>query len=241
MTIDETETLLLHLKLEGMAKALRGLMTSGSHIDMTASEIIGQMCISQKQENEARSLARLKRAAKFRHDAHPEDIIWNHERGLDKQKIRSLLVPEWSYNKENILLSGKTGTGKSWLACAIGLALIRQGLPVKYFRVNPLLDEMRLAHLDGTIARKKRMLARPHLVILDDFGISSISEAAKEDLFEILEARSDHGSTLIAGQLAPSEWHDYLSSKHLADAIMDRVVQRAHMIELKGDSLRPRL
>jgi len=241
MTIDEIEILLSSLKQDGMAMTLRELITSRAHIDMTAAEIIGQMCISQKQANEARSLARLKRAAKFRFDAHPEDIIWGSKRGLDKEKIRSLLLPGWSHNKENILLSGSTGTGKSWLACAIGLALVRQGLSVKYFRVTPLLDNMRLAHLDGTFSKMRRLLAKPHLLILDDFGIAPIEERSKEDLFELLEARTDLGSTLIAGQLSPTEWHNYLSSKHLADAIMDRVVQRAHMIELKGDSLRPRL
>lgn len=112
---------------------------------------------------------------------------------------------------------------------------------MKYFRVTPLLDAMRLAQLDGTIAKLRRSLTKPHLLILDDFGLAPIEERSKEDLFELLEARTDVGSTLIAGQLAPSEWHNYLSTKHLADAIMDRVVQRAHTIELKGDSLRPRL
>lgn len=241
MNIDEIETQLISLKLDGMANTLRELITSRSYIEMTAEEIIGQMVIAQRHENKAKLVGRLKRAAKFRFDAHPEDIKWNPDRGLDKPKIRSLFLPDWSFNKENILLSGSTGTGKSWLACAIGLALIRQGLSVKYYRVTPLLNEMRLARLDGTIAKRRRLLAKPHLLILDDFGIVPIEESAKEDLFEILEVRTDVGSTLIAGQLAPSEWHNYLESKHLADAIMDRVVQRAHVIELKGDTLRETL
>jgi len=241
MTFDEIEILLSGLKLDAMANTLRELIISRSHIDMTPAEIIAQMCISQKQDNEARSIARLKRAAKFRFDARPEDINWDIERKLDKPKIRSLFLANWSHNKENILLSGSTGTGKSWLACAIGLALVRQGLPVKYFRVKPLLEQMRLAHLDGTISRLRRLLTKPHLLILDDFGIAPIGEPSKEDLFELLEARTDVGSTLIAGQLSPAEWHNYLSTKHLADAIMGRVVQRAHVIELKGPSRRPTL
>lgn len=241
MTWDEIEILLLGLKQDGMATALGQLVSSRAHINMTTAEVFGQVCIAQKRTNETRSLERLRRAAKFRFDARPEDVIWDHSRGLDKQKIRSLFTSDWSHNQENVLLSGSTGTGKSWMACAIGLALVRQGLTVKYFRVPPLLDQMRLAHLDGTIAKLRRLLTRPHLLILDDFGIAPIEERSKEDIFELLEARTDVGSTLIAGQRAPSEWHDYLSSKHLADAIMDRVVQRAHTIELKGDSLRQRL
>lgn len=241
MTLDEIEISLLGLKQDGMAKTWRELITSGAYIDMTVTEIFGRLCISQKQENEARSITRLKRAAKFRFDAHPEDMNWDVERKLDKQKIRSLFLADWSYNKENILLSGSTGTGKTWIACAIGLALVRQGLSVKYFRLKPLYEQMRLAHLDGTISKLRRLLTKPHLLILDDFGIGTIDERSKEDLFELLEARTDVGSTLIAGQLSPTEWHNYISTKHLADAIMDRVVQRAHVIELHGPSRRPTL
>ena len=241
MTLDEIETHLILLKQAAMARTLREIIINKSHIDMTTTEIIGQMCISQKQDNEARSIERLRRAAKFRFKAHPEDISWDIERGLDKQKIRSLFLSDWSHNKENILLSGSTGTGKTWLACAIGLSQVRLGLSVKYFRVNPLFEQMRLAHLDGTISKLRRLLTKPHLLILDDFGIGRIDEQSKEDLFELLEARTDVGSTLIAGQRSPTEWHNYISSKHLADAIMDRVIQRSHRIELKGSSRRPQL
>jgi len=212
MTFDDIEILLSGLKLDAMANTLRELVISRSHIEMTPAEIIAQMCISQKQDNEARSIARLKRAAKFRFDAHPEDISWDIGRGLDKQKIRSLFLADWSHNKENVLLSGSTGTGKTWLACAIGLSLVRQGHPVKYFRVKPLFEQMRLAHLDGTISKLRRLLTKPHLLILDDFAIAPIDEQSKEDLFELLEARSDVGSTLIAGQRSHTEWHDYISN-----------------------------
>lgn len=241
MTSDEIEIMLTGLRLDGMADTLRELNSHRTYDDMTTIEVIGKMCIAQKHANEQRTLARLKRAAKFRLDAQPEDIIWDHKRGLDKQKLRSLLIPDWINRKENILLSGSTGTGKTWMACAIGHAMVRQGVTVKYLRTNPVLEQMRVAHLDGTISKLRRALTKPHLLILDDFGIAPIPEHSKEDLFELLEARTDLGSTLIAGQLSPSEWHDYLASGHLADAIMDRIVQRAHTIELKGDSLRARL
>lgn len=112
---------------------------------------------------------------------------------------------------------------------------------MRYVRTNLLLQEMRTGHLDGTVSRLRKNLAIPKLLILDDFGIAPIDEPSKEDLFELLEARTDVGSTLIAGQMAPSEWYDYLASNHLADAIMDRIVQRAHRVELKGNSLRQRL
>lgn len=113
--------------------------------------------------------------------------------------------------------------------------------PIQYMRTNPILEEMRTAHLDGTIAKLRRALTRPQVLILDDFGVAPITEPEKEDLFELLEARTDVGSTLITGQLSPSEWYTYLSAGHLADAIMDRIIQRSHSIELKGKSLRTRL
>ena len=241
MTSDEVEIMLTGLRLDGMADAFIEIIGNRSYDDMTTIEVIAKMCIAQKHAIEQRKLARLKRAAKFRYDAPPEDIIWGHKRGLDKQKIRPLFIPDWIKRTENILLSGSTGTGKSWMACAIGYAMVRQGISVKYERTNPVLEKMHIAHLDGTISKFRKTLIRPNLLILDDFGIAPITEQSKEDLFELLEARTDIGSTLIAGQRSPSEWYDYLASDHLADAIMDRIVQRAHIIALKGDSLRARL
>ena len=107
-------------------------------------------------------------------------------------------------------------------------------------RANLMLEQMRIAHLDGTIAKLRRALTRPQVLILDDFGLGTITEAEKEDLFELLEARTNVGSTLITGQLSPSEWYNYLSMGHLADAIMGRILQRSHSIELKGKCLRPK-
>jgi len=114
-----------------------------------------------------------------------------------------------------------------------------RGLDRQQFK--PLLEDMRFAHLDGSIGKLRRSFARPSLLIIDDFGISPIDERSKEDLFEVLEDRTDVSSTIVAGQLSPSEWHHFLDSQHLADAIMDRMVQRAHTIDLKGDSRRERI
>lgn len=241
MTNSEVEIMLLGLRQEGMANAFRELMSNSGLTNMTFTEKVAKMCLSQKDLNASKKLARLKRAAKFKFDAFPEDIIWGQKIGLDKERFRNLLFPDWVARMENVILTGSTGTGKTWLACAIGNALVRQDIPVRYIRVKPLLEAMRGAHLDGTTLKLRRSLAKPKLLILDDFGISSISESAKEDLFEIIEARTDAGSTLIAGQLSPQEWHDYLQADHLADAIMDRLIQRSHVFNLKGDSMRSRL
>ena len=120
------------------------------------------------------------------------------------------------------------------------MAAISLGLSVRYVRTNPTLEEMRLVHLDGSISKLRSALVKTDLLILDDFGIAPIAEQAKEDLLELLEGRIDMGATMVIGQLAPPEWHGYLDSPHLADAIMDRLVQRAHRIALKGGSMRQR-
>jgi len=241
MTNSEPEIMLEGMKLNAMAQSYREIMRSQASTDMTTEEVITHMCLAQKEANRHKAFMRLKRSAKFKHDAQPEDIIWGAARGIEKAKVRALLLPDWVNRKENIMITGASGTGKSWLACAIGQSLIRHDVTVKYMRTNPLLEEMRTAHLDGTIAKLRRALTRPQVLILDDFGVAPITEPEKEDLFELLEARTDVGSTLITGQLSPSEWYNYLSAGHLADAIMDSIIQRSHSIELKGKSLRTRL
>jgi DNA replication protein DnaC len=208
---------------------------------MNTSEVTSLLRLLRLDGMADRASLALKRRANFRHHAEPEDINWDAARGLDKPQIRSLLTGDWVRRGENVLLSGAAGTGKTWLGCGIGHGAIRTGLSVRYFRTNLLLEEIRRAHADGSIARMRKSLSVPQLVILDDFGIAPIPEASKEDLFELLESRCDNSSTMIIGQLAPIEWHSFLDTSHMADAMMDRIVQRSHSIALKGDSLRKRL
>lgn len=241
MTIDDVKQMLGTLRQSGMARSLEYQLANRDYAELAPLEIVGNMCTAQAQHNADRAQARMKNAAKLRYDAQSEDMIWDAARGLDKPVIRNLFTGDWVRRQENVLLSGSSGTGKTWVGCALGNAVVRSGQGVYYTRTNLLLEDMRRAHVDGSITKIRKSLLDPRLLILDDFGIVPISESSKEDLFEILEARSDTGSTMIVGQLAPSEYYAYLETKHLADAIMDRIVQRAHVIQLKGDSLRKRL
>jgi len=241
MTHSENELMLQDLRLHGMAKCYREHIEGPNHREMSFSDLIGNMCIAERASKKQKRVSNMLKRAKLRISAHPEDIIWERKRGLDKQKHSELLSPDWVRRKENLLLTGCSGTGKTWMACAIGHSLVRQTTSVLYRRIKLLLDEMRIARLDGSLSRLRRSLARPELLILDDFGIAPIDQAAKEDLFELIESRSGEGSILIAGQLSPKEWHSYLASDHLADAIMDRLIQNSHSIQLKGNSLRSRL
>lgn len=241
MIAADVVAMLKALRLDGMAASFELQIANRAFDELSREECIANMCQAQHQANADRSLSALTRKAQFRHRAQPEDILWEAARGLDKASVRTLLTADWVRRTENLLLSGAAGTGKSWLGCAIGQAAVRAGLSVRYFRTNLLLEEIRKAHADRSIAKMRKSLYAPRLLILDDFGIAPIGEPSKADLFELLEARCDAGSTMIIGQLAPTEWHAYLDTGHMADAMMERIVQRAHMIALKGDSLRKRL
>lgn len=241
MTNAEVEIMLKELKLAGMAQCFSELSKVQHKENISQTELVGKLCIAQREHNFDRRIQNLRRRAKFRFPAQPEDIVWSRERGLDRSKHIELLHPDWIKRKENLIINGCSGTGKTWLACAIGNALIRNNFSSLYFRTKNLLESINTARLDGTLGRVRKGLTRPELLILDDFGISPYSQQQTEDLFEIIESRTEEGSILIAGQLSTEEWHAYLCSGHLADAIMDRLIQNSHQILLKGDSRRKRI
>lgn len=240
MASNQTQALLTGLKLHGIAQAYEQQQISPAFTEMAFSDRLDHLLIAEKHYRDTRSRERLIKRAHFKHKADPQDIRFDEGRGLDKSYIAELLTCEWIRRADNVLVSGAAGTGKTWLGCALGMAAINMGLTVQYARTNPILEELHLAHLDGSVSKRRSPLVRADLLILDDFGIAPIAERAKEDLLEILEGRIDQGATLVVGQLDPTEWHDYLESPHLADAIMDRLVQRAHRIALKGGSMRQR-
>lgn len=230
------------LRLTGMRAAFDQQSRAPAFAEMAFVDRLDHLLTGERHERDNRLRERLFRTARFKHKgADPTHIRFDPQRGLDPARIAELLTCHWIRNRDNLLLSGATGTGKTWIGCAMGVAAIQNGMSVRYVRTNPMLEEMRLAHLDGSISKTRGSLVKVDLLILDDFGIAPITEQAKEDLLELLEGRIDAGSTMIIGQLDPQEWHEYLDSPHLADAIMDRVVQRAHRLAFKGRSLRERI
>jgi DNA replication protein DnaC len=179
--------------------------------------------------------ARLKVAA-----ASIEDIDYKAARGLDKRQIAQLATGEWIRRGQNLLITGATGSGKTWIGCALAQQACRQGSSVLYWRVPRLIEELRIAHGDGSFIKFLKTLSKAALIVLDDWGLTALSTQDRADLLEILDDRVNTGSTLIASQLPVDAWHAYLGEPTLADAILDRLVHHSHRIELKvpGESMR---
>ena len=178
--------------------------------------------------------------ARLRHKACVEEIDYQSKRGLNRSQVVSLINCEWIRMGQNLHITGPTGTGKSWLACAFGNAACRHGLTVRYERTSRLLEELRIARTDGSYKKAFRALARLDLLILDDFGLKPMSQTERHDLLELIEDRHELRSTLVTSQLKISLWHSFIGEPTVADAFLDRILSNAHRLELEliGGSLR---
>lgn len=184
-------------------------------------------------------LARNLREAKLRYtNACIEDIEASTARGLDKALIKKLATCQLIIDKLNLIISGQTGTGKSYVGCAVAMQACRKGFRVVYRRASRLYDDLALARAEGSYQRLLARLARVDLLVIDDFGLTETKEADAEGLLEVLEDRYNNRSTIITSQLAIKDWHEYLPEPTIADAICDRVVHNAYRIDLKGPSRR---
>jgi len=167
-----------------------------------------------------------------------EDINWRASRALDQPLVATLAGGDWIRNAQNLLITGATGCGKTWLACALAHQAARSGFSVLYVRAGRLFDELHVAHGDGSFARRLVQLAKLDLLVIDDFAISPMGAPERNDLLEVLDDRVGTRATLITSQLPVKAWHTYLDDPTLADAILDRVVHSGHRIDLKGATLR---
>jgi len=238
MLINQTLEALRGLKLVAMAQALEEQLQNAATFDLSFEERIGLLVMKEITDRENRRLQRLLKAARLKQAACLEDIDYRHPRGLDKSLMATLGAGDWVRRGANLHLVGPTGTGKSWLACALGNQACRQGLSVKYERVPRLLENLRIAHADGSFGKKLLQLTKTDLLILDDFGIKPLARGERHDLLEVIEDRHGTRSTLVTSQLPISLWHEYLGEPTVADAVLDRLMHNAFRIELKGESLR---
>ncbi len=228
------------MRLTGMLKALQEQLQREESRAMSFEERLGLMLDREITERENRRLQTLLRKAKLHQQAAIEDLDHHTPRGLDRPLVSRLNSMQWVRERLNLLITGPTGIGKSWIACAWGNKACREGLSTRYFRLSRLFQALQLARADGSWTKLLRELARTDLLILDDWGLTPIQDEQRRDLLEILDDRFNAKSTLIASQLPIDHWHDYIDNPTLADAILDRLVHNAYRVALSGESMRKR-
>jgi DNA replication protein DnaC len=238
MLVNQTLDSLRRMKLFGMAAAFTQQLQQPDTHDLAFEDRFSLLVERELTERENRRLTRLLQLARLRQPACVEDIDYKHGRALERSLMASLVSCDWIRAHHNLHLTGPTGTGKSWLACALGHQACRQGLSVRYERVPRLLDSLRIAHADGSLAKRLAQLAKIELLILDDFGLKPITQTERHDLLEVIEDRHALRSTLITTQLPIAHWHEYLGEPTVADALLDRLLHNAYKIELRGESMR---
>jgi DNA replication protein DnaC len=228
------------LRLTGMARAFEPQRAQPAAAERSFEERFGLLVDQEILYRDNRRLARLLKAAKWRLNACVEEFDYRHPRGIDRSFMSTLASGQWIERHHNLAITGPTGSGKTWLACALGHQACRQGGSVRYFRLPRLFESLRIAHGDGTYPRWMNQLAKTKRVILDDWGLQKMATAQRHDLMEVIEDRPGVRATLIAGQRPVEHWHEYIGEATLADAILDRLLHNAHRLPLKGDSLRKR-
>lgn len=238
MTIMNTAQQLRSLRLFGMAEALDQQMSQSAFLGASFEQRLQMLVDAECSHRDSKRYKRILRNAKLKVQSVPEDVDFRPSRGIDKATFADLLTCAWIYKQLNLLMTGATGTGKTWLACALAVQAARKGITVAYRRVARLLEEMAIAHEDGSITKLRNQLAKVQLLILDDFGLTALTNQGRSDLMELLDDRVGSHSTIILGQMPVKDWHSFINDPALADAILDRLTHSSLKIPLKGESMR---
>jgi DNA replication protein DnaC len=238
MLLHPTLEKLTTLRFTGMAAALDEQMQMNSLGDIGFEERLGLLLDREMAVRQTRRMNTRLRKAKLRQDGCIEDINFRHPRGLDKSLVMKLAGCEWIKEHHNLLISGPTGVGKPYLACAFAQKACREGYSTLYLRVTKLFEDLALAKGDGRYLKLLASFAKTDLLVLDDYGLEQLSREQRHDLLEILEDRHGLKSTLVTSQLPIDHWHEQIGDPTLADAILDRLVHSAYKIQLDGDSMR---
>jgi DNA replication protein DnaC len=237
--LEQTLSTLNHLKLFGMAKGLDARIKIPAHADLAHEAFVGLLVQDEKTDRDNRRLARLLKKARLRQpNACIEDIDYRHPRGLQKQVLLELAHPRWISSGRNVLLTGPTGIGKSWLACALGNFAARQGFTVLSLRAPRLLEELHQSRADGSRLKLLAKLAKAHLLIVDDILLTPFTDQERLDFLELIEDRHGRTATVLTSQLPTKNWHAAMGEPTLADALCDRLFHNAFKIEMRGESLR---
>jgi DNA replication protein DnaC len=227
------------LKLDGMAEAFAELQRQDDAAELSHAEWLGLLIDREAANRSTKRYQSRMRAAKLRHGgAAIEDVNYRAPRQLDRDLFRQLAHGDWIGKRQNLIITGPCGVGKTWLACALGQKACRDGRTVLYHRLSRLFADLELPHGDGRFPRLFRQIIRTDLLILDDWGPERLTTSQRRDLMEIVEDRYQNGSIIITSQLPVDAWHDVIGEPTFADAILDRIVHNAHRLPLDGPSLR---
>lgn len=227
------------LRVPGMVEALeQQIEQPATHNDLTFEQRLDLMIDRELTYRSNNKIQRLLKTAKLKLQAYPEDIDYQHPRGLEKNHFASLLSCQWIEQHQNVLITGPTGCGKTYLGCVLATQACKLGYSVRYFRTSRLLDSLAIAHGDGRFTRMINQIAKTDLLVLDDWGLETLTLGQRNDVLELMEDRHGSRSTLITSQVPVKKWHAAIGDATLADAILDRLLHNAHRLQLKGESMR---
>lgn len=239
--MNQIESQMSSLRLHGMQQSWEQLKTGKQQDRISLQEGLEILLQAEADERKDRRYKRLEHQAGFRYKASLEEVKATNERGIDPSLIARLATGEYMNKGESVLITGATGCGKSFLASALGQQACLMGRKVIYFNAQKLMQRLKIGRLDGSIHKFFDRLSKMDLLIIDDFGLTRLEHQQQTDLMEIIEDRHGKKSTIMASQLPVSSWYDIIGEETIADAILDRMVNTSHLIQISGDSMRKKL
>ncbi len=226
------------LKLFGMANDFEMQIQNPSMNEFSFEQRLRSMIDHERMYRDNKRLQILLKKAKLKISASIEEIDYRSPRGIEKSQLLALTKLEWVQENQNLIITGPTGTGKTWIACAIGNQACRMGISTLFTRVTLLQENFLASHATGTFNKFLTSLSKVKLLILDDWGMNSLDEREQQDLFELIDSRVGTGATILTSQFPIEKWHDAMNNKTIADAVMDRLIYSSHTLKFSGESLR---